>query len=375
MVEGFSNTDWELVIEPVRGERGFGIDSDSKKLTGLTHSDYEFEDGLNQAWCGPRKMRSRSLNSTMQRLLALSYGLETSASVVPHNAFTDKAHRMQDHHCGFWAYFANADDKYTVGSQVNGIIEGQGKTVIGEKGFRAEKAKVVALYPLKAAKNEWWRRAYRMLFPSREWFSEHSRLWSFLDNLNVIAFTAVGLGFTVGLNFLAIMLFRQVLDLGFLGTLVGWLVSFWAVSFLTRAVLTSPDTGNNGMRSRGTWGRVSPFSDAFLEQTAAQYPSARLFDSRREALEAFPLTPPPPPAPKKSIDEIIDLLHSGAISTSAAMQKLQGYVTDATVSTKKFVDVLDQVQQHQLQQLQRRYSHTVARPDKTPKPGDPPPTQ
>lgn len=46
------------------------------------------------------------------------------------------------HGCGFWAYHDGS--RYDAGD-VDGVIEGYGKTTVGTKGFRCEKARVVAL--------------------------------------------------------------------------------------------------------------------------------------------------------------------------------------------------------------------------------------
>lgn len=49
--------------------------------------------------------------------------------------------------CGFYAYFDGsneyAEDAGTLG--ITGIVEGYGKAVVGDRGFRAEKARIVAL--------------------------------------------------------------------------------------------------------------------------------------------------------------------------------------------------------------------------------------
>lgn len=54
--------------------------------------------------------------------------------------------------CGFYGYFNGIDPYSSAGSvmfgssaRVSGIIEGYGRTVVGSKGFRAEKARLVAL--------------------------------------------------------------------------------------------------------------------------------------------------------------------------------------------------------------------------------------
>lgn len=72
----------------------------------------------------------------------------------------EEARRREEQHqligldcsCGFYAYFTGIDPYSSAGSvmfgassRVTGIIEGYGRTVVGTKGFRAEKARLVAI--------------------------------------------------------------------------------------------------------------------------------------------------------------------------------------------------------------------------------------
>lgn len=54
-------------------------------------------------------------------------------------------HEMVDCDHGFYAYFAGSSSSYESTLGVSGIIEGYGETLIGTKGFRCMKAKIVAL--------------------------------------------------------------------------------------------------------------------------------------------------------------------------------------------------------------------------------------
>lgn len=63
-----------------------------------------------------------------------------------------KAYKQEEHNvaganctCGFYAYFDDTNTYNSPGLTVPGIIEGYGRTTIGTKGFRAAKAKIVAL--------------------------------------------------------------------------------------------------------------------------------------------------------------------------------------------------------------------------------------
>ena len=62
----------------------------------------------------------------------------------------DDAHMVpeEDCACGFWAYWTTAasGNPHNFQLPVLGVIEGYGKTLIGEKGFRCAKARIVALH-------------------------------------------------------------------------------------------------------------------------------------------------------------------------------------------------------------------------------------
>lgn len=49
--------------------------------------------------------------------------------------------------CGFWAYWGLTDKDWHDALPVFGIVEGTGRTLIGSKGFRCEKAQILALVP------------------------------------------------------------------------------------------------------------------------------------------------------------------------------------------------------------------------------------
>lgn len=55
-----------------------------------------------------------------------------------------KAHTMGECACGFYGYYDGSDDYYKDG-YVSGVIEGYGEALIGTRGFRVEKARIVAL--------------------------------------------------------------------------------------------------------------------------------------------------------------------------------------------------------------------------------------
>lgn len=61
----------------------------------------------------------------------------------------EPAHTAPDEHCtcGFYAFWKADEEPQVTGTHpVLGVIEGYGRTLIGDRGFRCEKARVVALH-------------------------------------------------------------------------------------------------------------------------------------------------------------------------------------------------------------------------------------
>lgn len=67
---------------------------------------------------------------------------------------SDELHMMEHKSgCGFYAYFDGFNNSFDTmlcngkrGPRIDGVIEGFGKTVVGPRGFRCEKAKILALH-------------------------------------------------------------------------------------------------------------------------------------------------------------------------------------------------------------------------------------
>lgn len=63
----------------------------------------------------------------------------------------DRWHKQLPHlyagcSCGFYAYL-NGFNEYNHYTRVTGVIEGYGETLIGSRGFRAQKARILAIAP------------------------------------------------------------------------------------------------------------------------------------------------------------------------------------------------------------------------------------
>jgi hypothetical protein len=89
------------------------------------------------------------------RSIMLRGSVAVSSSEIARRAteFGARKHSFQaDCSCGFYAYFSEEVNEYVHPgmAQVVGIIEGTGETVVGTKGFRSSKARIVALSPSPA---------------------------------------------------------------------------------------------------------------------------------------------------------------------------------------------------------------------------------
>ena len=144
----------EFSIEPVKGARAFGVDK-LGRLCGVTYAQV-WTPGENVAEC---RARDDSLAGYL-RSIQIQYGQVfasggymaptlsrslASPQYFPEPKPTPKGpHSIVDCGCGFYGYYDGSNDYYKP-ERVSGIVEGYGEVVIGTRGFRATKARLVAL--------------------------------------------------------------------------------------------------------------------------------------------------------------------------------------------------------------------------------------
>lgn len=162
---------FELAVGTTKGLRAFDVDS-LGRLTGVTHKAV-WRPGENVAECrrSRRTPQCAKAHDDMISMFAYHGAKPRMPAGWPHTPqcfdSTPCLGLEPNCECGFYAFYNGAND-YRQSSRVSAVIEGYGRTVVGTRGFRAEKAKIVALclpgLAVKATsaaakpKKSWWDR-------------------------------------------------------------------------------------------------------------------------------------------------------------------------------------------------------------------------
>lgn len=137
-------TGYDLAVGTATGIRLWRVD-DLGRLTGLTHRTV-WTPGVNTARCG----RTRRTPACAAGNCGRVHGYELSTAGLGMDACREPAPCDGGDPacgCGFWAYHdgVTGSESAPGPSMVLGVVEGHGKTTVGTKGFRAQKARIVAL--------------------------------------------------------------------------------------------------------------------------------------------------------------------------------------------------------------------------------------
>lgn len=131
-VSEFDGKEAAFAAGVVTGTRSFDVD-DMGRLLGVTFRAV-WTPGENEAKCMRR-------NDEYYQML--SYGQRPTGPAVHESP--RPAHSLADCGHGFYGYYEGSNDFYTSG-RVMGVVEGYGEAVIGTRGFRVSKARIVALH-------------------------------------------------------------------------------------------------------------------------------------------------------------------------------------------------------------------------------------
>lgn len=121
-------------IGVVTGARSFRVDEDGW-LTGVVYRQ-RWDNTVNESQC-------RISEHSITFMYYPPYG-NVQARLDPKPPVVKPPHLLTECHCGFYAFFDGSNDYHRTGS-VWGVVEGFGETLIGTRGFRSRKTRIVAL--------------------------------------------------------------------------------------------------------------------------------------------------------------------------------------------------------------------------------------
>lgn len=143
-------------VGSVRGVRSFDVD-EFGRLRGVSYKD-AWKPGENVAVCGRTRpaagwtsIGGYSPYTTMTLYVDANGRQTNSPPMVPTRP---EPHSLADCSHGFYAYYDGSND-YKADSRISAVVEGYGETLIGTRGFRSEKAKIVALCVPDSGKGSW----------------------------------------------------------------------------------------------------------------------------------------------------------------------------------------------------------------------------
>ena len=310
VTEDFHTDPRPLVAGDITGVRSFAVDK-LGRLTGVSHAKV-WRPGVNTAECPHARVAVKAADAakaeregdddgpdmeafrrSVHRSLMNSYWL--AGGILRH----DPSPVRSDEHrpgstgcqCGFWAYFDGSDD-FSGDDRVTGVVRGSGVVTVGTKGFRAERAEVVALVAPDHDEPEpetdggsWWDRLGDHLADPDNTAARfvHEYVAPLLALLGgALALGALAAELPLWLSWLA-------LGLAMLGATL---------------IVGGRFARERGERRRHTmtiriaaFGEREPLPRDRWEAVRRNYPDVPVYPSLSAALRDHPLTPPPAPEP------------------------------------------------------------------------------
>jgi hypothetical protein len=307
-------------VGTVKGVRSFEVDP-LGRLRGLNYSQV-WKPGENEAQClkyqGPYSTALGLTNSpplpvgglshymgvpvvggrmtmdswTMTRRVELSLadgrniGLECTAEawdeIVKQNGgdggatFVFPKHEMANCRCGFYGYYDGSDD-FKRDATVSAVVEGYGEVLIGTRGFRASKARVLALCIPEAAAVE--PKKPKRTLPLVRWFAKH-------DSWGSTAF-AVGLAGLLFWGIGAVVDASQgtLLEAGILGPLALLFGYLGLTAFLS---LDYDDSRRADSFVRAVREIIGTLSPEMIAKIRRNYPDVPIFTSFESMITEYP---------------------------------------------------------------------------------------
>jgi hypothetical protein len=144
----------EFAVGSLRGVRTWSVDR-LGRLTGVSYTQV-WTPGENTASCRIGDLGGLSTSGqiirtvsplddpVVQTMRSLAYAMAANAGAS--SKTRESCSRLSpDCTCGFYAYHDGVADYHPISYCIEGIIDGYGLTTVGTRGFRCEKARIVAL--------------------------------------------------------------------------------------------------------------------------------------------------------------------------------------------------------------------------------------
>lgn len=269
-------SDRPLVAGSLIGTRSFRVDK-LGRLTGVTHREV-WRPGLNVAECrkGQGSLGAYMSGGTFYYTFSTTAAPKITLPTEPKSE-NEEPHQVAslDCACGFYAYTDDEANPHHEDGNVLAVVEASGVATVGTRGFRAEKAEIVALIaPSKPSVRNLWDRY-------SAWADSHGGLCGGIFAVGLLG-GVFGPAFliTAGLWVLGILTFLLGAGAG-LGTLA---------ANLHGQQLSFRD------QDRRLDGRDHLSAEAFA-RVQRNYPDVPVFRSLSAALDRFPLSAPPEPTP------------------------------------------------------------------------------
>lgn len=171
MKTDFTGGSYEFALGSIKGMRSWKIDEQGR-LRGVTHPAI-WKPGENVADCkASRRVPGCKCSKCDAFYLGYYDELGRTSPSPRHKVDLRKGHTFSaDCECGFWAY---DEFSFKEHGDIVGVIAGYGRTTIGTKGFRCEKASILALHRGDQSLSTWLR--LQQLYPKVEFFEDYDQM-------------------------------------------------------------------------------------------------------------------------------------------------------------------------------------------------------
>lgn len=163
----FMGDDYEFVAGHVMGLRSWQADAEGR-LVGVTYPAI-WKPGENVSECYADPQVGKCPSSTATEWYNEKHCDYGNCDGVWH--YRDEHHYDRNCNCGYWAY---NEKNFSPDGTITGVIKGYGKTTIGPRGFRCEKAEVMALSRSAMTMSLWLR--LKKLYPDVEFYEERDAM-------------------------------------------------------------------------------------------------------------------------------------------------------------------------------------------------------